>query len=65
MSVVPVKSLDNYAAVVGDETIQQIRDEAAPFSEKTVAHINSTYQGGGVAEILNSLVILIDRKSVV
>jgi len=60
MAIVPVISLDKYNDVVGDETIEKIFDEASSLSEKTVVHINSTYQGGGVAEILNSLIILMN-----
>ena len=60
MAIIPVKSLDKYRNIVGDETIEKIFDEASSLSEKTVVHINSTYQGGGVAEILNSLIILMN-----
>jgi len=60
MTIITIKSLDKYQEIVGEEFIQKIRDEAAPLSEKKMVHINSTYQGGGVAEILNSLVILLN-----
>ena len=60
MDILPVISLDKYQEIIGDKYFQKIHDEASSLSEKTVAHINSTYQGGGVAEILNSLVILLN-----
>ena len=60
MTIVTIKSLDKYQDIVGDRIIQNIRDEASSLSEKKMVHINSTYQGGGVAEILNSLVILLN-----
>ena len=60
MTILPVLTLDKYRDIVGDETIEQIYTEASSLSEKTVVHINSTYQGGGVAEILNSLIILMN-----
>jgi len=60
MTIVTIKSLDKYQDIVGDRIIQNIRDEASPLSEKKMVHINSTYQGGGVAEILNSLIILLN-----
>lgn len=60
MTIITIKSLDKYQEIVGEELIQKIRDEASPLSEKKMVHINSTYQGGGVAEILNSLVILLN-----
>jgi trehalose synthase len=60
MAVVAIKSLDKYQDIVGDSVVQKIRDEASSLSEKKMVHINSTYQGGGVAEILNSLIILLN-----
>ncbi len=60
MAIVPIISLDKYRDTVGDTTIENIYSEAAPLSEKTVVHMNSTYQGGGVAEILNGLIILMN-----
>ena len=60
MNVLPVISLDKYQDTIGDTVIEQIKNEASYLSEYNVAHINSTYQGGGVAEILNSLVILLN-----
>jgi len=60
MTIVTIKSLDKYQDIIGDHAIQNIRDEASSLSEKKMVHINSTYQGGGVAEILNSLVILLN-----
>jgi len=60
MTIVAIKSLDKYKDIVGDHIIQKIRDEASSLSEKKMVHINSTYQGGGVAEILNSLIILLN-----
>ena len=60
MNIVTIKSLDKYQDIVGDHVINKIRDEASSLSEKKMIHINSTYQGGGVAEILNSLIILLN-----
>lgn len=60
MAIVPVISLDKYRDVVGDQVIEAIYNESSALSEKTAVHINSTYQGGGVAEILNSLIILMN-----
>jgi trehalose synthase len=60
MAIVPVISLDKYRDVAGDEFIDKLYDESSSLSEKTAVHMNSTYQGGGVAEILNSLIILMN-----
>jgi trehalose synthase len=60
MAIFAIKSLDKYQDIVGDQLIAKIRSEASSLSEKKMVHINSTYQGGGVAEILNSLIILLN-----
>lgn len=51
-------SLSEYAPIVGDQKIGEIRALAANLAEKNVCHINSTSFGGGVAEILHRLVPL-------
>jgi trehalose synthase len=53
-------SLKDYKDIVGEELIQNIYGEATPLDKKHVEHINSTYYGGGVAEILNSLTLLMN-----
>lgn len=60
MAKVSVLSLDKFRDILGDETIENIHAKASSLSEKTLVHMNSTYQGGGVAEILNSLIILMN-----
>jgi len=60
MGIAPVISLEKYRDIIGDKTVDLIFEEASSLSEKRVVHINSTYQGGGVAEILNSLIILLN-----
>jgi trehalose synthase len=55
-----VLSLKNYASIIGEGSIQKIYEEAAPLENKHVEHVNSTFYGGGVAEILNSLTLLMN-----
>lgn len=50
--------LDDYRAVAGDDVIGHLRQLAAPLKGMKVVHVNSTRQGGGVAEILNWLIPL-------
>jgi len=50
--------LDNYAAVVGDEVIGHLKQLAEPLKGMKIIHVNSTKEGGGVAEILNRIVPL-------
>ena len=56
--------IEDYEQFVGKEKIEKIKDIAANIEGKHIAHVNSTYFGGGVAEILNSLVVLMNRVGV-
>ena len=60
LTIVPPgqKRLDDYREVMGDEAYQEIMDLARPLADKKVLHVNSTATGGGVAEILKTLVPL-------
>jgi trehalose synthase len=52
------KSLNDYAPVVGDDVIAELRTLAQPFQDARVVHISATAYGGGVAEMLQTLVPL-------
>ncbi|HID87812.1 MAG TPA: glycosyltransferase [Anaerolineae bacterium] len=52
------KSLADYRPIVGEEVIVSIRELAADLQGARVLHVNATAYGGGVAEILSSLVPL-------
>lgn len=56
--------LDAYAAVVGDSEIGALRVFARQLQNRRVKMVNSTAVGGGVAEILNRLVPLLDELGV-
>jgi len=53
-------SLDAYEGVVGSVVIAQLRKLAHQLSGARVVHVNSTKEGGGVAEILKWLVPLMN-----
>jgi trehalose synthase len=53
-----MSSIEDYAEIVGDDVISQLRQLAAPLKGMKVVHVNSTRLGGGVAEILTKLVPL-------
>jgi trehalose synthase len=53
-------SLESFRTIVPDETLAEIYARARGLYGKHIVHINSTYQGGGVAEILYSLVLLLN-----
>lgn len=48
--------VEEYAAVTGRGAIEHLRQLAAPLRGARVVHVNSTLEGGGVAEILQKLV---------
>lgn len=52
------KSLAEYAPIVGDDVIGEIETLARPLKGARVAHISTTAFGGGVAEMLHTLVPL-------
>jgi len=54
------KSLDDYREIVGEEVTTEIRNLAAPLRGARLIHLNSTAFGGGVAEMLTSLVPLMN-----
>jgi trehalose synthase len=54
------RRLVDYRPIVGDETISSIHRKARKLYGKHILHLNSTYQGGGVAEMLQTLVPLMN-----
>jgi len=50
--------LEEYAAVIGEGELQELRALAKPLLGRSVQMVNSTAVGGGVAEILSRLVPL-------
>jgi len=63
--VIPTRiPLDDYAALLGQAEIDELRLLAKPLYGRTVEMINSTAVGGGVAEILNRLVPLTEELGI-
>lgn len=56
--------LEDYLHIVGDEEIARILRKARKLYGKHFVHMNSTYHGGGVAEMLNTLVPLTNDANV-
>jgi trehalose synthase len=52
------KTVQDYEPFVGRETVDRILEKGRSLSDRRVAHINSTYYGGGVAAMLSSLTLL-------
>ena len=59
-----MKSLDDYAGIIGGREVERLRDEAEALEEKSVAHVSSTFYGGGVSEMLSSLIALLNDVGV-
>jgi trehalose synthase len=59
MSAPPVR-LDAYAPVIGQAVVDEIRALARRLEGRSVLMVNSTAVGGGVAELLNRLVPLLE-----
>jgi trehalose synthase len=52
--------IEDYEPLIGRETVDRIRQKAAILKGLRVANFNSTYYGGGVAEMLSSLTLLMN-----
>lgn len=57
-------AVEDYAGVVGGATLERILQKARRVRDLHVVHVNSTYYGGGVAEILSSLTLLMNGAGV-
>ncbi|MGQ9675865.1 MAG: glycosyltransferase [Chloroflexota bacterium] len=54
------RSLEEYRPVIGEQKISELRALAAPLKGARVLHVNATAFGGGVAEIMGTLVPLMN-----
>jgi trehalose synthase len=52
------RPLKQYEPIVGEQALEEIRDLAAPLRGARIAQINATTYGGGVSELLRSIVPL-------
>jgi trehalose synthase len=52
--------VEDYAPFVGERTVERIRSKAASLTGFHVTNFNSTYYGGGVAELLSSTTLLMN-----
>jgi len=57
-------NIADYEPIVGKSAIEELKLVAAKLSGKVVQNINSTFTGGGVAEILSSMVPLLGQLGV-
>lgn len=59
-----MRHLETYRGIVSDAILDDIYERAAKIRDRHVVHVNSTAQGGGVAEILHTLVPLMNDVGV-
>lgn len=59
--IVPLEAYERY---VGAETIGRILEKSRKLRDLHVAHVNSTYYGGGVAELLSPLTLLLNNVGI-
>src|SRR5438552_3850664 len=55
-----ITQIEDYEPLVGRERVERIREKARKFKDLRVANFNSTYYGGGVAEMISSLTLLMN-----
>jgi trehalose synthase len=60
----PPPKLDDYAPIIGKPELDDLRFLARQLRGKTVKMVNSTAMGGGVAEMLNRLIPLLNELEV-
>lgn len=56
--------IEDYEKFIGSETVERIMKKAQNHRDLHVVHINSTYYGGGVAELLGSLSLLMNSAGI-
>jgi len=67
MRVIKISSksiLEAYAQLLGSQPIEQLKEKAHKFTGKTVLHVNATKFGGGVAEILQNMIPLMNELGI-
>ena len=60
----PAPKLADYEPIIGKSQLDELRFVSQPLQGKRVKMVNSTAVGGGVAEMLNRLVPLLDELGV-
>jgi len=59
-----VTTIDEFKPLVGAEAVERVKAKAAQLQNIHVVHVNSTYYGGGVAEILGPLTLLMNSVGI-
>jgi trehalose synthase len=59
-----VVDIEDYSPLIGEEALERILKKAKPLQDLHVVNVNSTYYGGGVAELLGSMTILMNSVGI-
>ena len=54
----------DYEPLVGGKIVERIAKRAEELRDRHIVHVSSTYYGGGVAELLSSLTLLINASGI-
>ena len=57
-------SVEDYEPLIGAESVERLLKKAEALHDLHVVNVNSTYYGGGVAEILSSLTLLMNASGI-
>src|SRR4030067_1493510 len=64
MSPQKLVQVEDYEPFIGPKTVDRISKKAKSLQHLHVANVNSTYYGGGVAELLTSLTLLMNSVGI-
>jgi len=59
-----ITGVADYEPYVGAQTIERLMKKAKALQDLHVVHVNSTYYGGGVAELLSSMTLLLNNLGI-
>jgi trehalose synthase len=57
-------SVEDYEPLIGSETVERLLKKVEALRDIHVVNVNSTYYGGGVAELLSSLTLLMNASGI-
>jgi trehalose synthase len=57
-------SVEDYEPLIGAETVERLLQKVEALRDIHIVNVNSTYYGGGVAELLSSLTLLMNASGI-
>jgi trehalose synthase len=57
-------TIEDYEPLVGAEAVERILTKASKLRDAHIVHVNSTYYGGGVAELLSSMTLMMNAAGI-